>query len=95
MSNETETIRYKRADIEGNSLGDEIVFFDSRVGKYFATGPVGADIWNLLETPASYEEIISHLLGLYAVEEATCRAQSADFIKQMTDIGLILKLSQK
>ena len=91
MSTETTSIRYRRAQIEGNLLGDEIVFFDDRVGKYFATGPVGADIWKLLESPISLDFIVARLLETYDVDPATCRAETENFIDQMIKLALVEK----
>lgn len=89
MSTDTETMMYKRADIEGNLLGDEIVFFDDRVGKYFATGTVGADIWKLIERPCGLESIVGRLVEIYDVDVDLCRAQTKNFMDQMVSLQLI------
>jgi hypothetical protein len=74
---------YRRANIEGHVLGDEMVFFDDRVGKYFAIGPVGANIWKLLETPMTLGAIVASLMDEYEVDEATCRSETVAFVEKM------------
>lgn len=92
MDADSAKILYKRAEIEGNALGDEIVFFDDRVGKYFATGPVGADIWRLLETPMAFDAIVARLLDQYEIDEITCRTETKTFLDQMVEINLVERL---
>jgi hypothetical protein len=88
MSTETPESIYRRIEIEGTALGDEVVFFDDRVGKYFATGTVGADIWKLLERPATLDAIVAALVHLYEVDEATCRVETKVFLDRLVSIGL-------
>jgi hypothetical protein len=89
MSTELADTLYSRAEIDGNALGDEIVFFDDRVGKYFAVSPVGSDIWKLLESPMTLDAIVAGLLAQYEVEEATCRAETLVFLQRMLDARLL------
>ena len=81
--------KYIRSDIQGSRLGDEIVFFDDRVGKYFSTGSVGAYIWELLESPTDFDTICARLLDTYDIDEKTCRAQAFAFLGKMIEIELI------
>ena len=57
----------------------DLVFFDPEAGKYFATGGVGADIWELIESPRTIREICSELVARYDVEEDTCLAEVLEF----------------
>ena len=36
----------ERADVYASRVKDDLVFFDEQAGQYFATGTVGADIWD-------------------------------------------------
>jgi hypothetical protein len=80
---------YARRPLDGHRVGDDLVIFDDRVGKYFATGPVGADIWEMLETPMSFDGMCARLLNLYAIDEATCRDQVGAFLERMTAADLL------
>lgn len=89
MSHDSTPPLYRRAQISGSALGDEIVFFDDRVGKYFATGAVGADIWRMLETPSTLDTIVSRLLETYDVDAQTCRMETQAFLDQMMAADLV------
>ncbi|WP_395781887.1 PqqD family peptide modification chaperone [Aquidulcibacter sp.] len=89
MSQDSNHAVYSRSNVQGSALGDEIVFFDERVGKYFATGSVGADIWALLERPMSMEEICVALMEAYEVDRNTCFAQVSQFLGKMAEINLV------
>ncbi len=79
-----------RNDINGNQVGDEIVLFDDRAGKYFALTPVAAEIWRLLETPQSLDAILKALLSHYEVDERKCNEQVQSFLGAMVQNQLIV-----
>lgn len=89
MRRSSEAVKYSRLEVQGNRLGDEIVFFDDRVGKYFATGPVGADIWDMLESPMYFDQICKGLLEAYEIDENTCRVQAFAFLEKMEELRLV------
>ena len=79
----------ERQEFLGSRVDTEMVFFDQMAGKYFATGPVGADIWDLLESSCTIGAICSQLLGKYEVDPATCAKQVGAFVEQMRQAGLL------
>jgi Coenzyme PQQ synthesis protein D (PqqD) len=89
MLESLEAAKYARSEVQGNRLGDEIVFFDDRVGKYFATGPVGADIWDMLESPMDFDQICKGLLENYEIDETTCKTQALAFLEKMKELKLV------
>jgi TRAP-type uncharacterized transport system substrate-binding protein len=89
MKTDTQEILYCRSQIEGSTLGDEIVFFDDRVGKYFAVSPVGADIWKMLESPMSLNAIVANLVDQYEVDEDACRSETKAFLENLAALSLI------
>ncbi len=70
---------------------DDLVLFDEESGKYFASSSVGADIWDLIETPRSVREISARLLESYDVAEDTCLAEVTRFASKLVDAGLAEK----
>jgi hypothetical protein len=80
---------YLRRELQGSRVGDDLVIFDDRVGKYFATGPVGADIWDMLAEPISPNAVHTRLMAMYAIDDATCRAQIDDFLAKMAEADLV------
>jgi hypothetical protein len=89
MSQNSTSAVYSRSNVQGSALGDEIVFFDERAGKYFATGAVGADVWALLERPMTMDEICIALMEAYEVDRDTCFQQVSQFLGKMAEINLV------
>jgi hypothetical protein len=79
----------RRVELAGSRIDDEMVFFDQEAGKYYATGSVGADIWEFLDAPRSFAAICDHLLDLYDVDHATCEAQVRGFLSQLLDARMV------
>lgn len=80
---------FQRVELLGSRIQDEMVFFDQNAGKYFATGPVGADIWEFLDSPRTFPAICDHLLGVYEIDRAACEVEVRAFLGQMLDAGII------
>jgi len=78
----------RRNDALSASLGEELVFL-SLSSCYFATGNVGTRIWELLAQPISLREISTALGKEYAVDATTCERESAAFLRQLIDAGLV------
>ena len=57
------------------SLRDETVMFHPDVGKYFALDAVGSRVWELLERPATVDELCARLTAEFDVDAATCAEQ--------------------
>lgn len=78
-----------RKPVYASRVKDDLVFFDETAGRYFATGSVGADIWDLIETPRSLDTICAALMDRYDVDAATCRAEVERFVAQLETAGLV------
>ena len=50
------------------TLDNEITIFQSQSCDYLVLDEVGTTIWNLLQSPKTYSEIVSELSSLYEVE---------------------------
>ena len=77
-----------RKDAYASRVKDDLVFFDEEAGRYFATGPVGADIWELIESPRSLRDICATLMQRYEVNEKTCLAEAQRFAEELVAAGL-------
>lgn len=86
----TANTRFRRVELPGSRIDCEMVFFDQNAGKYYATGPVGADIWDFIDSERFFSEICEHLLELYQVDRPSCEAQSKAFLSQLQEAGLVV-----
>lgn len=78
-----------RKDLGSSRLLDEVVMFDGTAGKYYATGSVGADIWDMLETPISVSEIVIWLVEMYDVDGTVCLEEVVKFLREFDCAGLL------
>lgn len=78
-----------RKTVYASRVKDDLVFFDETGGQYFATGAVGADIWDLIESPRSLRDICAALMDRYEVDAATCQAEVQRFAEELAGAGLV------
>lgn len=69
-------------------VDNDLIFFDEQGGRYLATGKVGADIWDLIESPRTLREICSELMTRYEVDEATCFDEVRSFGGELVEAGV-------
>ena len=50
---------------------------------------VGGEIWHLLPKVKDEEELVSHLLDLYEVEEDELRKDIRDFLQSLRQLGIV------
>ena len=50
-------------------LDDEVVMMSVEKGCYYGLDPVGARIWELLESPKKVSEVVDELLKAYEAEQ--------------------------
>jgi hypothetical protein len=78
-----------RQPVHASRVADDLVLFDEAAGRYFATGSVGADIWDLIATPQRLDAICTALVARYEVDPATCAAEVSAFVAEMVAAGLV------
>lgn len=77
---------------EVTDLAGEKVMIDFDSGKYFMLVGSANDIWDALKDGISVEEIVTHLLELYDVEESVCREKTILFLEKLVEVGFIAAL---
>jgi hypothetical protein len=70
------------------SLGAEAAILNMRDGTYYGLDPVGAQIWQLLQTPRRIAEIQELLLQEYDVEAERCQSDLLQLLEDLLGAGL-------
>jgi len=78
----------RKSDLIGATLEDELVMMSVEHGQYYGMGGVGPRIWELIETPRSYEELVEQILEEYEVEREVCEKDMLIFLEQIEQLGL-------
>jgi coenzyme PQQ synthesis protein D (PqqD) len=70
-------------------MGGEVVILDLTSGTYYGLDQLGAQVWSLIEQPASLEAIRNAIVADYDVDAATCHRDVLAFLQQMQAVGLV------
>lgn len=76
-------------DINVTELAGEKVMIDFATGKYFMIKGVGNDIWDMIQTPVTYGEIVEKLLSEYDVTEEECNTSVSNFLTKLKELNFI------
>ena len=84
--------KYSRnQQIIDGELDNNQVMMHLEKGKYFGLNPVGKRIWELIENPKSFSEIIQCLLSEFNVTEEQCTREVQDFLDKAITNDIITK----
>lgn len=64
-------------------------------GKYYGVNPVGASIWQAIQSPATLQEIQTAVTKEYDVDQETCHQEMLTFLEQMVNEELVKVLNEK
>ncbi len=70
-------------------LAGEAAILDLQNGIYYGLDPVGARIWELIQSPCDCQGIVSQLLDEYDVEAEQCQHDVLALLSQLSERGLI------
>ena len=70
-------------------LAGEKVMIDFESGKYFLIKGAGNDIWDMIQTEITVQEIIDKLLQEYDVSAEECESAVVDFLENMRKLDFI------
>lgn len=70
-------------------LSGEKVMIDFETGKYFMIKGVGNDIWDMLGSEITPDEIITKLLSEYEVTPEECEKSVMEFLGKMRELEFI------
>lgn len=70
-------------------IDNDLVMMDVDQGYYFGLNETAKMIWELLETPTVYQDVVSALVTRYKVEETECVSDIDTFIQDMLKYRLI------
>jgi hypothetical protein len=94
MSNEIPEINLntplKRAEnILFSEIDQDKVMIDIERGAYFGMNPVAGEIWELLESTHTPQQVIEKLLADYEIDAETCQAETLAVLQRMVRLKLV------
>jgi hypothetical protein len=79
----------RREGIISSQLKGKAVILDIEKETFFDLDPVGARIWELIETPHRVSDITTILLEEFDVEEDLCKRDVDEFLCRMQELKMI------
>ena len=79
----------RNAELFSSEINEDLVMMDEKQGLYFCLNEVGKAIWQLLDKPASYAELIRSLTQAYQVDRQQCQTDVELFLQQMIKHQLV------
>ena len=84
-------MRLKRnPDLVAAEMDGDVVMMSVESGAYFGLTGIAPQIWEALETPKTFEDLLGKMFSLYEVEDEVLRADLTTFVADMQKNGLIL-----
>jgi len=90
--NETKTcpVRFQRkADLMGAPVHDELVLLHVDKGQYYSLRGLGPDLWGILETPHSLDELLDWVCTEYEVSRVIALMDIEQFLLELRKIEAI------
>jgi hypothetical protein len=73
----------RRAGPLSTLLDGEVVALSVDLGRYYAMGETGSQVWQLTEQPVRVVEVVSQLCTEFDVDEETCLHDVLSFVEQL------------
>ena len=85
-----ETILQRKGDLLFNEIDGEVVMLSIENSEYYGMDKVGSRIWELLEQPLIFKELVAKLMDEYEVSELQCTEDTLAFIRKLTEKKIII-----
>jgi hypothetical protein len=70
-------------------IDGEKIILDLRRGIYYGLNPVGADIWDLIQTPTAVDAIVDAITAEYEVDREQCMNDTVRLIETLHEKDLV------
>jgi Coenzyme PQQ synthesis protein D (PqqD) len=85
-----DTYRINDAGVVCESIDDEVVIINLETGAYYSLQDPAADLWSLLESPASEDDIVEAVCDGYGADPSQVRLEVARFLEELHDEDLVV-----
>jgi hypothetical protein len=72
-------------------VGDEMVMMSVENGVYIGLNPIGARVWEMIDTPKAVSQLCADLVEEFDVTAETCRAEIDSFLADLEQRGAIVR----
>jgi hypothetical protein len=72
-----------------SEIDGEVVILSVDNSAYLCLNKVGSEIWNFLESPHTFAQIIEHMTNIYNVDYKECESDTKEYLLEMIKVGMI------
>jgi len=83
------TLLQRNPDMVAANLDGDLVMMNEKLGRYYGISGVGARAWELLETPASIDDLVNSICQEYEIDSETCYQDITQFAQDLMKVSLI------
>lgn len=83
------TLLQRNPDMVAANLDGDLVMMNEKLGRYYGISGVGARAWELLEAPASVDDLVQNICQEYDIDSDTCRLDIMLFVQELMKANLI------
>lgn len=91
----TSTLLKRNPDMIAANLDGDLVMMNEKLGRYYGISGVGARAWELLETPATIDDLVQTICQEYEIDTATCQQDITRFAQDLMKVNLIEPVDKK
>ena len=81
---------HRKSNLLFNEIDGEVIMLCVENSEYYGMNNVGSRIWEILEKPHRFKELIAKLMDEYEVSEKQCIKDTMAFLNKLSDKKLIL-----
>ncbi|WP_447045808.1 PqqD family peptide modification chaperone [Vreelandella sp. H-I2] len=83
------TLLQRNPDMVAANLDGDLVMMNEKLGRYYGISGVGARAWELLETPATVDDLVNSICQEYDIDNDTCHQDITRFTQDLMKVNLI------
>ena len=87
LTSQTELTRNQ--SLLSSEIDEDLIMMDGSQNSYFCLNPVGKTIWNFLDKPQTYANLLTQLTYVYDIDVTQCQQDIGPFLKEMFSHQLI------
>jgi len=84
------SILQRSQEVLHSMVDEEAIMMNINTGEYHNINEIGNMIWELLESPISFEMICQAIMETYEVSQEVCEAEVMRFIQELLDKKLVV-----
>lgn len=90
MQYDNDNTLQRNPELLSSKIDSETIMMNMHDGNYYGLNEVAGRIWEILENPHTYKDLIKILLSEFEVGEETCSNDVSGFLKKLEEKKLII-----